>query len=399
MEYPMTSPELPPLQEHPMYIEGLAQISTGQWQKAIESFRLLQSIYPDEGEVKELLDEAHMRATFTQFHPTQRSLDHKRTSIRPIVVSIVLAIIVIIAGYVTYELWINPVVIQELRLRQITSLRNQADEAIAGGDYALARQTLEQLQAILPEDPETIEMLHRVEQVEKLSQLYDRAKAFMAANSWDQAVEILTELQSLDAQYRDLPQMLQTARESQALDQQFRAAEEAFARGDWPAAIAQYEALQQANLTFRFDEIQARLFESHLKYGQNLLAEDGENIPNQVAEALAHFSEALQLRPIDPEALNQRRLAESYLVALNSTDQDEVIDLLQTIYKQQPDYAGQKVAQLLYTTLLKRAASLLTAGNKAAAMADYQVAAQLQVDDPSEAQQKLTELNVESASQ
>jgi outer membrane protein assembly factor BamD (BamD/ComL family) len=390
--------ELPPLQEHPFYTQGMAQIASGQWQQASQSLQLLQSIYPDNTEVKELLDQVQMRAALAQFQPKHSSRATKRLDGRRLIAGALMAIILAIAGYVAYEVWINPMIVQELRLRQATSLRKEADEAIQAGDYARAQQALQKLETILPGNPQTIEALRRVEQVERLSALYDEAQALMAAGSWDQAIGVLTELQSLDAQYRDLPQLIQIAQESQALERQFRAAEESFASNDWASAIAQYEAIREANLTFRFEEVQARLFESHLKYGQMLLGEVGTD-PNLVAEALVHFSEALKLRPVDAGALDERHLAETYLAALNSDDQDQVIDLLQTIYNEQPGYAGKGAAQLLYTNLLERADAALESGDVAAATADYQVAARLLVEDPSEAQEKLNELASEMSPQ
>jgi hypothetical protein len=383
--------ELPPLQEHPFYTEGMAQIASGQWQQASQSLQLLQGIYPDSAEVQELLDQVQMRAALAQFQPKHSSRATKRLNGRRLIVGALMAMILIIAGYVVYEMWINPMIVQELRLRQITSLRKEADEAIETGDYARAHQALQKLEAILPGDARTIEALRQVDQVERLAALYDETKALMAAGSWDQAIESLTQLQRLDPQYRDLPQLMQIAQESQAMEKQFQAAEEAFASNDWATAIAQYEAIREANLTFRFEEVQARLFESHLNYGQMLLGEAGTD-PNLVAEALVHFSEALKLRPVDAGALDERHLAETYLAALNSDDQDQVIDLLQTIYNEQPGYAGKGAAQLLYTNLLERADASLESGDEAAAAADYQVAAQLLVEDPSQAQEKLSEL-------
>jgi outer membrane protein assembly factor BamD (BamD/ComL family) len=390
--------ELPPLQEHPFYTEGMAQIASGQWQQASQSLQLLQGIYPDSAEVQELLDQVQMRAALAQFQPKHSSRATKRLNGRRLIVGALMAMILIIAGYVVYEMWINPMIVQELRLRQITSLRKEADEAIETGDYARAHQALQKLEAILPGDARTIEALRQVDQVERLAALYAEAKALMAAGSWDQAIESLTELQRLDPQYRDLPQLMQVARESQSMEKQFQAAEEAFASNDWASAIAQYEAIREASLTFRFEEVQAQLFESHLNYGQMLLAE-AETDPNLVAEALVHFSEALKLRPVDAGALDERHLAETYLAALNSDDQDQVIDLLQTIYNEQPGYAGKGVAQLLYTNLLERADASLESGDEAAAAADYQVAAQLLVEDPSQAQEKLSEIASEMSPQ
>jgi hypothetical protein len=392
MDFDFTpAPELPPLQEHPFYTQGMAQIASGQWQQASQSLQLLQGIYPDNAEVQELLDQAQMRTALAEFQPRHSSRAPRRLNSRRLIVGVLMAIILVIAGYVAYEMWVNPTVVQELRLRQITSLRKEADEAIETGDYARAHQALRKLEAILPGDAQTIEALRQVDQVEKSSALYGEAKALLAAGSWDQAIESLTELQRLDPQYRDLPQLMQTAQESQAMEKQFQAAEEARASNDWATAIAQYEAIREASLTFRFEEVQARLFESHLSYGQMLLEEAGTD-PNLVAEALSHFTQALKLRPVEAAALDERHLAETYLAALNSSDQDQVIDLLQTIYNEQPGYAGKAAAQLLYTNLLERADFSLESGDEAAAAADYQVAAQLLVEDPSQAQEKLSEL-------
>ena len=392
MDFDFTpAPELPPLQEHPFYTQGMAQMASGQWQQASQSLQLLQGIYPDNAEVQELLDQVQMRAALAQFQPRHSSRATRRLNSRRLIVGVLMAIILVIAGYVVYEMWINPTIVQELRLRQITSLRKEADEAIETGDYARAHQALQKLDAILPGDAQTIEALRQVDQVEKLSALYDEAKALLAAGSWDQAIESLVELQRLDPQYRDLPQLMQIAQESQAMEKQFQSAEEAFARNDWATAIPQYEAIREASLTFRFEEVQARLFESHLNYGQMLLEEAGTD-PNLVAESLVHFTQALKLRPVDAAALDERHLAETYLAALNSNDQDQVIDLLQTIYNEQPGYAGKGAAQLLYTSLLERADASLESGDEAAAAADYQVAAQLLVEDPSQAQEKLSEL-------
>jgi tetratricopeptide (TPR) repeat protein len=389
-----TSNKPPPLNEHPIYIEGTAQIDSWQWQQAFESFQLLQGIYPENAEVQERLEDVQMRATLIQFQLKEGSYKTKRFNLRRFVVGIVVVIIMAIGAYVAYEFWIGPVLIQELRIQQITTLRDQADAALAGGDYAQARQNLQQLQEILPEDLDAIEKLHQMERVERLSSMYSEARTLMAVGNWDQALEILTELESLDRHYRDLRQLLQTARASQALDIQFQAAEDAFARGDWAVAIAQYEALQQSDLTFRYDDTQTRLFTSHLNYGQTLL-ETAEDDSDRVDEILSHFLEALKLRPLDKKALDERRRAETYRSALNSPDQDEMIELLQTLYGEQSDYAGQAAANLLYITLLDRAASFLSSGNKTAAIADYEVAAGLLVEDPSAAQEKLVELTAE----
>ncbi len=391
MDYGIIRTQLPPLQEHPLFTAGMTQISTGQWQQAIKSFQILKELYPDEAEVKELYKQAEMRAALAQFQPRKSSRVRKRLSPRRLLVGVVIASIVVLAAYAAYEIWIAPSITQELHLRQITSLRSTVDEAIIAGDYSRAREALQKLQSILPEDSQTADTLQKVMQLEQASSLYGEARMLMEAGNWDEATRVLTELQSLDAEYRDLSELLQVARESQALEKQYQAAEEAFVRGDWESAITGYQALQKNKLTFRFEQVQARLFEALIKTGQGIMQQAGTR-QDQVLEAIAYFSKALKLRPMDSTALNERRLAETYLAALTSGNQDEVIDLLGIVCSERPDYAGNQAAELLYTMLLKRGDSFAQASNQDAAITDYQIAAGLPVKDASEAQDKLSDL-------
>lgn len=398
MTYDVTSPAKPksPL-EHPTYSEGMDYLDNGQWPKAIEAFEALHKLYPESVDIRELLADVHMRATMAQAQARQKAKSSPERMAHVVVVSVLVTIVFSMVGLIAYEWWIDPVLLHEYRVRQLAELRQKADEAIIAGHYAEARQTLEEMQAILPEDADTGETLQRVEQLEKMTSLYDEAQKLMAAGEWGQAIETLTELQSLDAQYRDLPDLLTTAQEAQTLEEQFQAAETAFANGDWDKALAQYETLHQTNLTFRFEAIQTRLFESHLKYAQELIAA-AKTDSNQVTEALSHFSEALTIRPVDAEALDERRLAETYLTVLNSDDRDQAIDLLQTIYAERPDYAGQAAVELLYAHLVARADAQVAAGQPQRAQTDYQAAAKLPVADSSEAQEKLAALSTDSNS-
>ena len=86
------------------------------------------------------------------------------------------------------------------------------------------------------------------------------------------------------------------------------------------------------------------------------------------------------------------------MTALNTDDRDQAIDLLQTIYAERPDYAGQAAIELLYAHLVARADSQVVAGQPKIALTDYQAAAKLPVADSSEAQEKLAELTADSNS-
>ena len=81
-----------------------------------------------------------------------------------------------------------------------------------------------------------------------------------------------------------------------------------------------------------------------------------------------------------------------YRQALTSNQLDERIDLLQSIYEQQPGYAHQAASQLLYDNLVDRAGQALANNDKAAAIADYRRATELPVEDKAGAEQALADL-------
>jgi hypothetical protein len=273
----------------------------------------------------------------------------------------------------------------------VTEIRAQADQALIAGDYLQAQQLLEQLQVLLPEDPETAAALSQIQEVSQLTTLYGEAKAAMGSNDWEHAATALTQLQVLDSEYRDVSDLLKIVEKARPLEAQFQVAETAFANGQWSAAIEQYQTLRQQDLTFRANDIQAHLFESYLAHGRAII-DQTDTDPEAVTAAIVQFTEALKLSPVDATVLTERRLAEDYLLSLDASSIDERIALLQSIYEQQPDYANGTVTQRLYDNLVDRAGQSLATNNEDAAIADYQLAAQLPVEDATEAQQSLADL-------
>jgi tetratricopeptide (TPR) repeat protein len=278
-----------------------------------------------------------------------------------------------------------------MRIQRITQFRTAADEAVAAGNFSEARQALEQLLGLLPVDPDAAESLSQIELVEKKENLYAETKTQISDRNWAEAQKTLAELTEIDPAYRDVAQLQKMVPALKTLEDQFQVGEEAFAAGKWQEAIEQFQVLQENDLAYRFEEVRARLFESHLALGKAILMEDGQN-PEAVSEAIREFSGALKLDPIDYKAQQERELAEMYLTALNSNDKDEIIELLQVICSENPDYAGTTAVELFYATLLERGDSSLVVNDTEAATADYRAAARLPVEDTSLAQEKLIEL-------
>lgn len=390
-----TSPHPQSPFEHPTYSEGMNYVGKGQWQKAIAAIEALQALYPDNADIRELLTDINMRATVAQAQPRKKAKGAARRTARIVMIGLVGLIVLSVVGWVAYKWWFEPTFLHEYRVRQLTELRQAADEAIIAGRYTEARQTLAEMRTILPEDADIDESLQRVEQLEQMTGLYHTAQEQLTDQEWDKAIATLTELQRMDAQYRDLPELLATAQQAQALEGQFQAAEADFAAGEWARAITTYDQLHQTSLTFRFEAIQTRLFEAHFNLAQELIATANSDAA-QVTAALGHFSEALTIRPVDEAALDERRLAEIYFAALSGNDRDQAIEFLKSIQAERPDYAGYAAAELLYTYLIARADDQLVAGQPQIAQDDYQAAVRLPVADSSEAQEKLAELTADS---
>jgi len=74
----------------------------------------LQTIYPDNAEVKELIDETQMRAIMARFQPWSQAKIAEQRNIRRLVISTLIVIILTVWGYIAYELWLNPILMQAL---------------------------------------------------------------------------------------------------------------------------------------------------------------------------------------------------------------------------------------------------------------------------------------------
>jgi serine/threonine protein kinase len=163
----------------------------------------------------------------------------------------------------------------------------------------------------------------------------------------------------------------------------------AVAAKDWTTAIELLEALYAVS-DFEPEQVAALLCDSHLSRGRERLASiSSPRDQATVRAALAGFQAAQQVCPARPDIDRQVTFATGYLAALDDTvSPDEKIDDLQPIIRAEPGYAGGQAAQNLYQTYLERGDTLQQRGDVEAALADYDAALNLQVEDLSDAQRK-----------
>lgn len=177
---------------------------------------------------------------------------------------------------------------------------------------------------------------------------YQRGVAYLEEGNYPLAVAEFEEAVRLNPQDQETERQLLRARtlaEAQATptsealveaaDVLYQAAVDFYNQGDFWAAIDNLEQLRRLTPQYLSAAVSDLLFQSYLEAGKQEVA------AAEVESALAKFDAALALRPEDPAAAEEKRVAALYLEAIGMWGQDwlGVVERLQEIYSQYPQYA------------------------------------------------------------
>ncbi|MFP4344809.1 MAG: hypothetical protein ACLFU8_08960 [Anaerolineales bacterium] len=123
------------------------------------------------------------------------------------------------------------------------------------------------------------------------------------------------------------------AHEAQAA-QRLAEAQEAYAGGDWTTAANALTQLRALDSEYYQEEVEALLYESLHNAGMEALEE------GNLERGVFYLDQAIALRPLDPEAVNQRNLAARYLAALNfwGVDWEKAVEEFEELYAVAPHY-------------------------------------------------------------
>ncbi len=141
----------------------------------------------------------------------------------------------------------------------------------------------------------------------------------------------------------------------------------------WAEAIIALTQVRDLDPEFRRAQVAEMLYTAHFEQGRRLLS------PDQIAEALAAFQQALAEKPNDPEATVQSTRANLYqkgAAALADGDHSGAVRSLKPLYQDEPKYLD--TADLLWQAYFDYGDELLATEEWCLAEAQYQAAAAIE---------------------
>ncbi len=339
-----------------LYQRGLEHFDAQEWSQALDYFAQVHEVDPNHEEVAELIDEAQRRSRRTR--GGYEELARRETpsfgtrlaiAAKRVVLTIMLLVLVglgFAGAYVLYQIYQQP-------------------------------------QPAQPTQP-----------VDPLTDDYQRALAYMEQGQWDQAVSLFDEILAAAPDYKDAAEKRAEALEEQELTRLYEQGKEYFEQGEWDEAIAQWQELRDRDPSFNEASVEDMLCRAYLEKSLLRVATfDEDNDLRHLHESMVDLGQGLAICPDRADLQEEKKLASLYLdanIAYGIADWDEAIAKLNVIYELRADY-GQ-VTEKLYAAYVSRGDVHVEEKRWELALADYELALELEVSDKSIAADKRDEL-------
>ena len=333
-----------------LYQRGLEHFDAREWSQAIDYFAQIHEVDPNYEKVAELLAEARRRSRRTRkageelarreppSFGTRLAIAAKR-----VVLTIVLLVLVGLGFASAYVLY----------------------------------QTYQQAQP-----------------VDLLADDYQQALNYMDQGQWDQAVSLFDEILAAAPDYKDAAEKKVEALEKQELTRLYDQGKAYFEQGEWYEAIAQWQELRDRDPGFKEAAVEDMLCRAYLEKGLlKVAAFDEDSDLRHLHEAMVDLGQGLAICPDKADLQEEKKLASLYLdanVAYRVGDWDETIAKLNVIYELRADY-GQ-VTEKLYAAYVGRGDAHAEEKRWELALADYELALELEVSGKSVAADKRDDL-------
>jgi tetratricopeptide (TPR) repeat protein len=445
----MTANQAESYLDNPQFRQAMESMQKGEWESGLSQIETLMQAYPLESDLRSLRQEMILRAKVDTDEKVAKSYARRRRSRDLIVRAAVVSVLVIIAIFVatSYASWFqdqaalakqavdSQVVLVELQVNM-----RDAQSYLGAGMTDSALDLLEKIEVIKPDFPELAQTIEQARRQKAFDEQYAEAMILIEQDQLDAALIILQEIESQEPYYRDVKSQIKQIQDETVLGEQLLEADAYFENESWEEAATAYYNLYALNPDFETAHVEDRLFTSYVNSAEEKLnnsdsLESIQSVEEYFRRALAlrpqdldvkdkqsqvrsmieeklfwsfvqaaqtaiaeepnslealkvanrYFSEALALRPNDPEITLQRELAHQFLGGMDdfvSSSNSSAIEKLEFVYSQDPGYINGTARQTLYEAYVARGDNAMAIGDFDSALEDFQRAAVIANEDP-----------------
>jgi tetratricopeptide (TPR) repeat protein len=445
----MTANQAESYLDNPQFRQAMESMQKGEWESGLSQIETLMQAYPLESDLRSLRQEMILRAKVDTDEKVAKSYARRRRSRDLIVRAAVVSVLVIIAIFVatSYASWFqdqaalakqavdSQVVLVELQVNM-----RDAQSYLGAGMTDSALELLEKIEVIKPDFPELAQTIEQARRQKAFDEQYAEAMILIEQDQLDAALIVLQEIESQEPYYRDVKSQIKQIQDETVLGEQLLEADAYFENESWEEAATAYYNLYALNPDFETAHVEDRLFTSYVNSAEEKLnnsdsLESIQSVEEYFRRALAlrpqdldvkdkqsqvrsmieeklfwsfvqaaqtaiaeepnslealkvanrYFSEALALRPNDPEITLQRELAHQFLGGMDdfvSSSNSSAIEKLEFVYSQDPGYINGTARQTLYEAYVARGDNAMAIGDFDSALEDFQRAAVIANEDP-----------------
>jgi len=383
------SEKKPEWAESPLFEQGIIHSEAEEWEQAIPIFSQLAAEYPGDQELQRVLADLRLKASLSREEATRSRLGRLRPGRRALLVLGTVALLALLLGvsYAVYTRWIVPTQALQAEAARLRDLHALARAHLAAGEYEEAADVYEEILGLEPDDAVAAQGLSRAGELQELASAYDRALKLTQEERWDEALEAWQAILAEDPNFRDVKYWTEFVEGQTVIGSLFLDARTRYESEDWSGAIEALEDLRAQDAEYRREEVESLLVDSLVNLAEQTLAgaSNPADVRNQVMDL---FDKAMQVSPNDESVQTQRAMAEAYaqgFALLQEGDWGGAIEELQFVADRDAGYAGGQAVDLLYDAYMTCGDERAQAGNLQEAVACYQSASNLPVEDPSQA--------------
>jgi len=378
-------------EDDPRYQTVVKYFQLGQWAEAEPVLKALLQDYPDDTQLRELMQQLLLKKEIAQTKKKQWvRLPHIPGNL---VRGVILALLLLGFAFVAAQFYQKNILPNQQeageQARIVTELK-QAEEAMNAGQYKEAEQLYQKILAESPDQPMAKAGLETVHRYLTLDDQYQKAVAWEKQGETEKAIAAYQQIVSQDSHYRDAEQRLQQLQSSIKIDQAWNSGEKAYQEKRWTDAISYYETVRSIDDTYHHDELQQHLYECYLNQGKELLQRRPADT-NTPKEAYNLLRRALQVKPRDPEATTWRNYARDYsrgYTAFSQQQWQRAAAYWVPIYEKEPGLLGGLLAEQLFAVYFNLAQGSELAGHFQQAYQLYRIASTFPVAEAKKATQK-----------